>query len=217
MTTPTNAAMYVSLEAMKAYGLPKALNNEADDTVISMLIDSASREADHIMRPTFYPTTGIQYFDTPLANKTPPIGNYLTSPTNPADTIMFDDDLQSLTSITNGDGTVLDASAFILIPYSGAPYYAVKLRPTAGKMWNTNAGDPLGAVQISGMWGADTSAPSDIQEAVMMIVKNAYNRRFGDNTSGKSIITSGGVIVTPEDIPDKAMDTLLHHRRVSFG
>ena len=215
--TPTNAAMYVSLEAMKAYGLPKALNNEADDTVISMLIDSASREADHIMRRTFYPTTGVHYFDTPIANQTPPIGNYLTSPTNPADTIMFDDDLQSLTGITNGDGTVLDASMYILIPYSGAPYYAVKLRPTAGVAWNTNAGDPLGAVQISGKWGADEAAPSDIQEAVMMIVKNAYNRRFGDNTSGKSIITSGGVIVTPEDIPDKAMDTLLHHRRVSFG
>jgi hypothetical protein len=50
-----------------------------------------------------------------------------------------------------------------------------------------------------------------------MVVKNAYNRRYGDNTTGKSIVTAGGVIVTPEDIPDKAMETFLHHRRVSFG
>ena len=101
--TLINAAMYVTLETMKAYGLPKALNSEEDDAVIYMLIDSASRTADHIMRRTFYATPAIHYFDTPLANQTPPIGNYLTSPTNPADTILLDDDLQTLTSITNGN------------------------------------------------------------------------------------------------------------------
>jgi hypothetical protein len=212
-----NAQMYVTVEAMKAYGLPKALNNEADDAVISMLIESASRDADHIMRRTFYPNPGIHYFDTPMANQTPPVGNYLTSPTNPADTIMFDDDLQVLTSITNGDGGILDPSTFVLLPYAGPPYNSVKLRPTAGVAWYTNLGDPLGAIQVSGTWGADISAPPDIQEAILMVVKNAYNRRYGDNTTGKSIVTAGGVIVTPEDIPDKAMETFLHHRRVSFG
>jgi len=208
---------YVTLAQMKAYGLPKALNNIADDAVINLLIESASREAEHVMRRTFYVTAGIHYFDTPLANQTPPIGNYLTSPTNPQDVIMFDDDLQTLTSITNGDGTVLDPSFYILLPYIGAPYYAVKIRPTAGVMWNTDLGDPLGAIQISGNWGAATAPDADLQEAVMMCVKNAYNRRYGDNTTGKSIVTAGGVIVTPEDIPDKAMETFLGHRRVSFG
>jgi hypothetical protein len=214
MSTPV---LYCTAEEFKAYGLPKAEPSIADDTTIGLLIDSASREAEHIAGRKFYAEAGVHYFDTPLNNQTPPIGNYLTSPTNPADTILFDDDLQSLTSITNGDGTVLDPSTFILMPYSGPPYNAVRLRLTSGIMWNTNLGDPLGAIQVSGDWGDTTEVPADVKEAIMTVVKNAYNRRFGDNQSGKSIITTGGVIVTPEDIPDKAMDCFLHHRRVGFG
>ena len=215
VATITNG--YVTLAQMKAYGLSKALNDIADDSVICQLIESACREAEHIMQRTYYAAAGVHYFDTPLNNQTPPIGNYLTSPTNPADTILFDDDLQSLTSIINGDGTVLDPSTFILMPYSGAPYNSVRLRPTSGIAWNTNLGDPLGAIQVSGEWGADTVAPTDVVEAIEMTVKNAYNRRHGDNTTGKSIVTSGGVIVTPEDMPDKAMEIFLGHRRVGFG
>jgi hypothetical protein len=51
----------------------------------------------------------------------------------------------------------------------------------------------------------------------MMVVKEAYNRRFGENMTSRSIITTGGVIVTPEDIPEKAMLVFLSHRRVAFG
>ena len=221
-TTTVNGASvvtngYCTLAEFKAYGLPKAQTSIADDTVINLLIESASREADHQMRRTFFAISGIHYFDTPLANQTPPIGNYLTSPTNPTDTILFDDDLQSLPSITNGDGTVLNPSDYILLPYKGSPYYGVRLRPTAGIAWNTALGDPLGAIQVSGDWGADTVPDADLKIAVMMVVKAAYNRRSGENMSSRSIITAGGVIVTPEDIPEMAMETFLGHRRVSFG
>jgi hypothetical protein len=208
---------YCTLAEFKAYGLSKAQTSIADDATICLLIESASREAEHVMRRTYFTTAGIHYFDTPLANQTPPIGNYLTSPTNPTDTILFYDDLQSLTSITNGDGSVIPSTAYILLPYQGAPYFGVRLRPTAGIAWNTNQGDPLGAIQVSGDWGADTVPDADLKEAVMMVVKEAYNRRSGENMSSKSILTPGGVIVTPDDIPEKAMETFLSHRRVSFG
>jgi hypothetical protein len=209
---------YCTLAEFKAYGLPKALNSAADDTVISLLIESASRKADYYSGRTFYAGSAtVHYFDTPLANQTPPIGNYLTSPTNPADTILFDADLQALTSITNGDGTVLDPASYVLLPYSGPPYSGVRLRPSSGTMWNTNAGDPLAAIQVLGTWGAATSVPADIKEAVMSIIKEAYSRRFGENMTSKSIITTGGVIVTPEDISDGAMETFMAHRRVAFG
>jgi hypothetical protein len=216
VATITNG--YCTLLEMKAYGLPKAMNNPADDTTISLLIESASRVAETISRRKFYTgQAATHYFDTPLANQTPPVGNYLTSPTNPPVTIMFDEDLQALTSITNGDGTVLDPSTYILKPYSGPPYNSVQLRPTSGVMWNTDDGDPLAAVSVLGTWGSTTSTPVDIKEAVMMVVKEAYNRRFGENMTSRSIITTGGVIVTPEDIPEKAMLVFLSHRRVAFG
>jgi hypothetical protein len=216
VATITNG--YCTLAEMKAYGLPKAQNSPADDTTLSLLIESASREAEHISRRKFYLATETHYFDTPLANQTPPVGNYLTSPTNPPDSIMFDDDLQTVTSITNGDGSVLDPSTYVLKPYGKPPYYAVQLRPTSGVMWNTNAGDPLAAIQVLGAWGYNAgSTPVDIKEGVMMIVKEAYNRRFGENMTSRSIITTGGVIITPEDIPEKAMEIFLAHRRVPFG
>jgi len=40
-----------------------------------------------------------------------------------------------------------------------------------------------------------------IRMACMEIVKSAYSRRFGTNTTGTAIITGAGVVITPEEVP----------------
>lgn len=40
-----------------------------------------------------------------------------------------------------------------------------------------------------------------IRMACLEIVKSAYSRRFGSNTTGTAIITGSGVVITPEEVP----------------
>jgi hypothetical protein len=40
-----------------------------------------------------------------------------------------------------------------------------------------------------------------IRMACLEIVKSAYSRRFGTNTTGTAMITGAGVVITPEEVP----------------
>ena len=49
---------------------------------------------------------------------------------------------------------------------------------------------------------------ADIREACLMIAGNYYKRRFGENATSETVITSGGVVITPRDVPGLAAETL---------
>jgi hypothetical protein len=70
-------------------------------------------------------------------------------------------------------------------------------------------------IGIYGNWG-DT-CPTDIKEACLVIVKAAYNRRFGENMNSTTLVTQGGLLITPEDVPAKALQIIHNHRRTAFG
>ena len=53
----------------------------------------------------------------------------------------------------------------------------------------------------------------DIQTACLQIAHSYYSRRFGENESADSIITVGGVVITPRDIPGAAASTIRRYKR----
>jgi hypothetical protein len=73
------------------------------------------------------------------------------------------------------------------------------------------------AITIVGSWGNAATPPDDIVTACMQITVAAYKRRAGENSTGKTLITSAGAVVMPEDIPGIAADIINNHRKNAVG
>lgn len=55
---------------------------------------------------------------------------------------------------------------------------------------------------------------TDIVEACAEIVNSIYKRRTGENVYASTVLTAGGVMVTPRDVPDFARDIIQRYTRL---
>jgi len=189
---------YATLAEFKSWARITSTSSD-DDSVAETILEAASRYIDAEAQRRFYQSSSdTHYFDTPAGN-----------------TLYFDDDFSSVTSVTNGDGAIIASTAYVLLPANSVPKYGLQLIPTVGVTWKTDNGNPLQCIEVTGATGI--SCPLDIKEACLMIAKASYNRRFGENMSGITTITAGGLLVTPEDVPAKALQAIHNHRRITFG
>lgn len=115
--------------------------------------------------------------------------------------LLLPDDLCSITSIVNGDGTTLSTSDYVTEPRSHTPYYAIRLKSGLGNIWTFDT-SPEGAIAITGKWGFSTSVPADIQRAATRLCVWMYRSR--DNAGfDQDIQTEDGMILgarMPRDI-----------------
>lgn len=172
-----------------------ASSDSNDDDAIELIIEAASRYIDDMATTRFYSSSGDEYYDVPNG-----------------DTIYFRENATAINSITNGDGSTV--TAYVTL---GTPIYGVRLKPNAGARWMDAAGNPYQCIKVNADWGSAVSTPTDIKQACLMIAKAAYNRRFGDNMTSTSIVTNGGVFITPEDVPASAREMVLSHKRNTIG
>ncbi len=198
---------YTTLDYVKASLEPRTIaTNATDDAFIERLVESVSRYIDRMTGRTFYPRAEARYYDTPMDA-----------------TLLLDDDLLAVTSITNGDGTTLESTDYILLPPNRYPKYAIKLRDTSLNSWEpTSASSYEQAVVVSGSWGGCSGSaggvPEDIRLATEQVTICAYKRRMGDNMTSESFATAAGVAITPEDVPAFARKIMsLHLRPVIRG
>lgn len=187
---------YLTLANYKAtYAIDST--DTTDDGAIERLIELASRYIDDKTGRTFYTRTATKYYDYPQSRK-----------------LKLDDDLLGITTLTNGDSTEIANTEYHLLPYNNPPYYIIKLTDVTTTYWQrSSAGSTEKIIQVAGTWGYASSCPNDIEEITAEIVKNAYNRRFGENMSGTATITGAGVVITPSDISGIAKDVINHYRR----
>ena len=190
--TALSSTVYATIAEFKAFASITS-TDATDDTVITDILDSVSRFIDNHTRRTFYARTETRYFDVP-------VGSILD----------LDDDLLTITTLTNGDTTVLSSSTdYILLPNNEYPKYAVKLKTSSTNVWEQDSsGNSEKAITILGTWGWAASCPTDIKEACLEIATSYYHRRFGENMSSETIITPTGVVITPKDIPASARSIL---------
>jgi hypothetical protein len=193
---------YCTLLQMKNYLNSKGLTvNTVDDDVIEQMIGSASRYIDGQTNDRWYSDTTTHYFDTPARNH---------------EILFFDDDLTSIPSVTNGDGTLIPSTAYVLLPPNSYPKYGMQLLLNSGYGWLMDNSSPQQAVGILGQWG-NAVIPDDITTACIQIAVAMYKRRAGENATGKTIITGGGIVVMPEDVPGFAKDVINNHRKNAIG
>lgn len=193
------ANSYITLAAFKSYARIASTSADTDDDdVIETLIESTSRLIDAETGRVWYPSTDDHLFDLPTRQE-----------------LILDDDCQSVTAVTNGDGTLISSSDYVVLPANKSPKFGIVLK--APNIWlPDNNGNGLQCITVSGTWG-QAAPTADIVYACKAIAHAAYKRRFGENVSATTTITAAGVVVEPQDIPETARKILLNNRRITFA
>lgn len=193
---------YTTLALFKAQYLAQSGTNSADDAVIEDLIEAASRFIDQEVWPRrFYASTETHYFDLPSDGRT----------------LYFNDYLLTATTLTNGDGVVISASDVDYIPIdqrASSPYYKVMIKPSASLTWvSSSAGNTTRVISLLGSWGYSSTTPDDINQACLELAHNSYMRRNGQPGDTITRITSGGLLIQPQDINSYVLRVLNRYPR----
>ena len=125
--------IYTTLSDLRRHlGLTSA--QTGDNDLLLALIGAASRLIDGYTGRRFYPLVASRVYAC----------------ADPA-RLLLDDDLLSLDTLTNGDGSVIGASAYHLAPANESVKSSVLLDRTQTAF--THDGDPADALAVSGTWG----------------------------------------------------------------
>lgn len=147
----------------------------AQDQLFRDLIGSTSQDMDDIANRRFVPWINTESYDTP--------GNRYGE-------LALDDDLLALTTLTNGDGTVIPSSAYKLYPLNTWPKEKIVLLGSSAVGWRTTAlGDREGAISALGVYGYH----DDYTNAWRQV--DTLNGGIDAVTTG--ITTTGSAIVKP--------------------
>lgn len=122
---------------------------------------------------------------------------------------MVDEDLLTITTLTNGDDNTIASTEYHLVPKNDPPYNEIRLTKTTTERWELDSGgDDEFVIDVAGTWGYMTAHTDDIREACLMITQSFVKRRFGENVSGIAKVTAAGVVITPQDVPSAAADII---------
>jgi hypothetical protein len=192
-------AGYCTLDDVKAYlGTDKV----ADDAQLSLLIERARARIDSYCQRTFTGVTATRYYHA------------VYDVYQDQRMLMLDRDLLTVTRITNGDGEVLSASNYLLLPFNEPPYYGIMLRRSSGKVW-TYINDPEAAIVVEGTWGFSSTPPDDIVHAAVRLVAWYYHQADAPfETQGMPEL---GVVTVPSDMPADIKALLAPYQRARVG
>lgn len=184
---------YATLIEMKQYIAPRTPGDYWDDTVIADLIQAASRYIDNLTGRRFYASTETRYYSVPEGRE-----------------LFLDDDLITVTTLTNGDGTVLTTSDYYLMPKNTSPKYSIVLKESSAYYWEyDSSSNSEYVITVIGTWGYAATAPVEVEQLCKEMVARMYKRRFGENYGAETVITSGGVVISPNDIPRDLAKTVV--------
>jgi len=186
---------YATLAEVKAY-IDTSSTNATDDGVIEDMVEMASRLIDKLTIRTFYARTETHYFDYSGGRS-----------------LVMDDDLLTVTTLTNGDDDTIASTEYNLLPFNRSPKHEIKLKQSSTEGWEIDSdGNSEGVISVAGTWGYSATAPDDIKHACISIVISAYHKRFGQGVEGVAQITAMGVVITPQDIPKEAWTIINPYR-----
>lgn len=173
-------ADYTTWAAVKTY---LDISSSGDDTLGAALVTRASAMIDRYCRRVFTAASATRLFDVPEK-----------------ETLFLDEDLVSVTTLTNGDGTAIASTQYVLLPKNITPKYGIRLRETASVGWlRSSTTGEYQAISVAGSWGYAASPPDDVVQAAVRLTAWIYRQR--DAPFGQTARPEIGVIETPLSMP----------------
>jgi len=190
---------YCGVEELKEY---LGVTGATDDAMLLTLLAAAQRTIDSYCARTFEATADtVRTFDSQCD-----VDGY---------TLTVDSDLCAITSIVNGDGTTISNSHYVTEPRNETPYYAIRLKASAGKVWtSTVSGDSENAITVTGKWAYSTSAPSDIAHVCKRLAAYIYRQKDNAGDLDRAVI-AGNSTILPAQIPSDIRLMLTPYKRLS--
>ena len=170
----------------------------SDDDLIEGLINDAAAFIGRQTHRQFEAASATRYFDA-LADVQGP-------------TLYLDEDLLSVTTITNGDSVVVASDEYVLLPTNLSPKYAIRLLASGGKSWTYDT-DHEEAISILGNWGYATTVPADVAEACKLLAAYKYRARQAGPDADRTVIANG-IVIAPSRIPGMVEELIKPYRKV---
>jgi len=176
---------YTDTSAVKAY---LGVTGSGDDTLIDAFVTAAQAAIDQYFLRTFEASTNtVRYFDAVRDVS----GRRLT----------LDRDLCAISSITNGNGSVVTSGQYTTCPRNDTPYYAIDILKSSGINWEYED-DSEGAIAVSGKWAYSLTAPASVVHLTKWLA--AFMYRAKDNvpqTGGGGAGVAAAVDILAGDVP----------------
>jgi hypothetical protein len=199
---------YVTLDEFKAYASVRGASvgaDASDDTVITDIIETASRYLDNEARRRFWKNTTdeVRYY-TPADDDTVYIDDLAGLPAKIELDYAYDRSYNTILATTDVD---FEPGNALL---EGWPYTWIELSPAATDYFPVCKR----GVKITGKFGFP-SVPPDIKAACLGIALNIYQSRSGQSSSGNVTVTAAGVVIRPQDVPEFARATIHKYQRLT--
>lgn len=175
-----------------------------DDTLLGWCNDGA--------KDAFEQETGRVFVTTARTNYFKPVWPWVDRKTKRT-LSLHNDDLRSVTTLTNGDGVVVAASEYYLLP-ERAPFHRVVLHPGSGKIWYDSTGS--GMISIDGNWCYTTACPAEVFMAILELGAHFYRNAKGGTTSQVIAANKAGFLMAPSEWPESVLWAMKKFQRGSL-
>jgi hypothetical protein len=177
---------YASVADFQAYVTPRGQTigtDATDDATVADLLSQAARTIDSLCGRSFYPRIETRLYDIPECQ-------------NDGRIIYLDDDLLDLTTLTNGDLTVITTADYNLKPKNAYPKWGVCLKDASSVTWTVDSsGNDEDVISVAGVWG----------------YRQQYNQRgwLQAGTLGAAVANTTGLSLTITTGHTLAKDTII--------
>lgn len=163
----------------------KTLNQDPDmdDAVLDLLIAPVCEGIDTYCRQSFEAVEASRLYDYAKARE-----------------LRLREPLLELDEVTTNAGQTFDANDFILEPYSGPPFYKLKLKANQLFNWSGSAEQ---AITVTGTWGWSATVPAGVKTAAILWVSDLYATA---DTRGLTSIGGGGIKAALKQLKDGPSD-----------
>ena len=212
---------YITIQELKDYirtltSISAETFTAGEDAMWQTLVDEAQAEIEQVTKRKFEASTQTRYYlSNNLRYQERAELQYTVSDVTGAPVLLLDEDLISITTITNGDQnlTVVPSTDYWLLPFNLTPKYGLQLKPTASiGAWESSNGN---RISILGSWGFSSTANNDIKRLTKRIAYFFYIKR---NQADEKVIFSGGMTVSNSEFPADIKNSLaLYTRKTWMG
>jgi uncharacterized phiE125 gp8 family phage protein len=189
---------YLTNDDLKIY-LEIDAGDETHDELLTALIARAQARIDRHCGQTFEASADTtRYFMAASVDEGGAVDGH---------DLILDAPLCQITSVTNGDGTVIGSGSYIKLPLNAARWYALRLKSSSNVAWTYDTDVESDLIAVVGRWAYSVTVPDDIVQAATLLSAWYYRRRENANDLDRTVITSGATLL-PGRMPQDVMDIL---------
>lgn len=185
-------ADYRTYMAALTAGAP-TYSDPGDTTFHQQLLDSATTFIERETRRKFSAVSATRKFGPECVSFTDP------------QLLMVDEDLLTVTTLTNGNGTTIASNAYELWPRNGSPYFGIRVKSSSAWAFS----DDDATVSVAGTWGFMASPDTDVKRVTARLAYLEQQRR---TNTGEVMVMQGAMEYTAR-VPDDIAHWLAGMRR----